>query len=306
MAKLGLRYYATFMVVVTFVLVIAGALVTSTGSALAVPDWPLSFGQVFPPMVGGVLYEHGHRLVATSVGLLTIVLAFWLWREAREPLLKKAGWIALAMVCAQGVLGGVTVILKLPAVTSIGHACLGQIFFSWMCCIAAMAWSSAVIPAGCKPGSIMVDPPPVTAGDDIRRLRRLALMTTGFVFLQLVFGAIYRHIGILLHLHFLGAALVLIHGILLYKRVKKTAAADAWFLRPAAGLLGLIVVQIGLGLCTWQYPTVLDATAHVATGALILATSAVITMMSFRRKPESRALDWAPASAGVTTSTLDE
>ena len=117
----------------------------------------------------------------------------------------------------------------------------------------------------------------------MKRLRRLALMTTGFIFLQLVFGAIYRHIGILLHLHFLGAALVLIHGVLLYKRVKRTAAADVWFLRPAACLLGLIVIQIGLGLCTWQYPTVLDATAHVATGALILATSAVISLESFRR-----------------------
>ena len=91
------------MVVATFCLVIAGGLVTSTGSALAVPDWPLSFGQVFPPMVGGVFYEHGHRMVATTIGLFTIILAFWLWRQAEEPLLKKAGWIALgAGMCPGG------------------------------------------------------------------------------------------------------------------------------------------------------------------------------------------------------------
>jgi cytochrome c oxidase assembly protein subunit 15 len=282
-----LRLYTLFMVVATFCLVIAGDLVTSTGSALAVPYWPLSFGQLFPPMVGGVFYEHGHRLVAMAVGLLTIILAFWLWFQAEEPLLKKAGWIALALVCAQGVLGGVTVLLKLPAVTSIGHACLGQVCFSWISCIAAMAWSASY-PA--VSGKVFLNPAPVAlpAGkeaheNDVKRLRRLALLTTALVFLQLVIGAIYRHIGILLHLHFLGAALVFIHGVLLYTRVKKSAAEDIWFLRPTACLMGLIVIQIGLGLCTWQYPTVLDATAHAATGALILATSSVLSLESFRR-----------------------
>src|SRR5262249_24242389 len=102
-----LRTYTLFMVVATFCLVIAGGLVTSTGSALAVPDWPLSFGQFFPKMEGGVLYEHGHRLVAASVGLLTIILAVWLWLQTQEPPLKKAGWVALGLVCAQGILGGV-------------------------------------------------------------------------------------------------------------------------------------------------------------------------------------------------------
>lgn len=267
MVSRGLRLYTLFMVAATFILVIAGGMVTSTGSALAVPDWPLSFGQVFPPMVGGVFYEHGHRMVAATVGFLTIILAVWIWKQAQEPFLKMAGWIALGLVCAQGVLGGVTVLLKLPAITSIGHACLGQIFFSWMSCIAAMAWSERI----------------VTVGSEASKVRRLALITTGFVFLQLIFGAIYRHIGIMLHFHFLGAALVFIHGILLYKRVKKSTAGDIWFSRPATILVTLICLQIGLGLYTWQNPTVADATAHVATGALILAISAVISLESFRR-----------------------
>jgi len=286
------------MVAATFGLVIAGGLVTSTGSALAVPDWPLSFGQVFPPMVGGVLYEHGHRLAAAAIGILTIVLAIWIWLQAQEPLLKKAGWIALGLVCCQGVLGGVTVLLKLPAMTSVGHACLGQVVFSWICCIAVMVHDVIPAKAGTQSPDALGPVPflrgyrtglsPGSKGDDFRRgdgvkLRRLALITTGFVFLQLIFGAIYRHVGLLLHFHFLGAALVFVYGILLYSRVKKSASGDGWLLRPATLLLALIFVQIGLGLYTWQNPTVFDATAHVAVGALILAMSVVISLESFRR-----------------------
>ena len=87
----------------------------------------------------------------------------------------------------------------------------------------------------------------------------------------------------LLHVHFLGALLVFAHGLLLFKRVAKTASGDPWFSRPAMLLVSLIVVQVGLGLCPWQYPTVLDATTHVAVGALIWATSAVLSLQSFRR-----------------------
>ncbi len=277
---MSLRVYSAFLAAATFFLVIAGGMVTSTGSALAVPDWPLSFGKVFPKMEGGVFYEHGHRMVAATVGLLTLILAIWLWRQAQEPLLRSAGWVAVGLVCAQGILGGVTVLLKLPALTSVGHACLGQIFFSWICCIAVMtnSSSSSVVSGG---GSM--DSLPKTAGNDVKRLRRLALMTTGFIFFQLLFGAIYRHTGLLLYLHFLGAALVFIHVILLFKRVRKSAADDVWFTGPAALLLGLVLAQVLLGIYTWQRPAIVNATAHVAVGALLLAASAVISLQSYRR-----------------------
>ncbi len=274
-----LRAYSVFMAAATFFLVIAGGMVTSTGSALAVPDWPLSFGTLFPKMEGGVFYEHGHRLVAATVGLLTIVLAIGLWRKAVEPLLRKAGLIAVGLVCVQGVLGGITVLWKLPAVTSVAHACLGQIFFSWMCCIAAMCCSD-VIPA--KAGIHESMDPGFRRGD-VQKLRRLALLTTGFVLLQLLFGAIYRHTGMLLHVHFLGAALVFIHGFLLYRRVQRSVAFDDWFTVPAKLLAGLILLQVCLGIYTWQRPTIPNATTHVAAGALILAASAVLSLESFRR-----------------------
>jgi cytochrome c oxidase assembly protein subunit 15 len=274
----SLRAYTAFMTTATFFLVIAGGMVTSTGSALAVPDWPLSFGQVFPKMEGGVFYEHGHRLIAATVGLLTIILAVWLWRSAEEPLLRIAGWVALGLVCVQGVLGGITVLLKLPAVASVGHACLGQIFFSWMACIAVMA--NDVIPANAGIHNSM---DPGLRRGDVQKLRRLALMTTGFVLFQLLFGAIYRHTGMMLHMHFLGAVLVFVHVLLLFKRIRKTVARDPWLTTPATLLVGLLFVQVGLGIYAWQRPNIPNATAHVSVGALMLAVSSVISLETFRR-----------------------
>src|SRR5215813_14491924 len=96
--------------VATFVLLLVGGLVNPTGSSLACPDWPLCYGSPFPPMVGGILYEHSHRLAGTGVGILTIVLAVVLWKEGRGRL----GLVAVGMVLLQGTLGGLTVLLKLP------------------------------------------------------------------------------------------------------------------------------------------------------------------------------------------------
>src|SRR5438128_10802207 len=118
----------------TVLLVLAGSLVTSTGSGLSVPDWPTSYGWnmfTFPPSkwVGGILYEHGHRLIASTVGLLTIVLATWLWLCESRQWLKRLGLVALGAVVAQGVLGGLTVLFFLPAAISTAHAALAEIFF---------------------------------------------------------------------------------------------------------------------------------------------------------------------------------
>src|SRR5947199_411468 len=115
----GIHRLAAATAAATFVLLFVGGLVTSTGSGLAVPDWPLSFGQVFPPMVGGVLFEHGHRLVAALVGCLTLVLALWIAIGEPRPMVRAAGLLALFAVVLQGVLGGVTVLYKLPLAVSV-------------------------------------------------------------------------------------------------------------------------------------------------------------------------------------------
>src|SRR5204863_1592087 len=95
---------ACVLVGATLALIFVGALVTSTGSGLSVPDWPLSYGRLMPPMVGGIFYEHGHRMVATTVGLLTVILAVWLGRREPRAWVRRLGYGALAAVVAQGVL----------------------------------------------------------------------------------------------------------------------------------------------------------------------------------------------------------
>src|SRR5215510_11594485 len=129
-----LHRFANLVAACTVLLVLAGSLVTSTASGLAVPDWPTTYGWsmfTFPPSkwVGGILYEHGHRLIASTVGMLTIVLAAWLWTRAPRRWMKWLGVIALGVVVAQGVLGGLTVLFLLPAAVSTAHAGLAEIFF---------------------------------------------------------------------------------------------------------------------------------------------------------------------------------
>ncbi|HEX6908108.1 MAG TPA: COX15/CtaA family protein, partial [Terriglobales bacterium] len=110
---------------------IAGALVTSNDAGLSVPDWPTSFGSLYklPRMVGGVKFEHGHRMVAELTGLLTIILAVWTWRVEGRAWVRKLGIAALATVIAQGILGGITVLYYLPPAVSTAHAILAQTFF---------------------------------------------------------------------------------------------------------------------------------------------------------------------------------
>src|SRR6266480_6654578 len=102
-----LRRFTKLVAASTLFLIFAGAMVTSTGSGLAVPDWPLSYSRLMPPMVGGIFYEHGHRMIAATVGFLTVVQAFWLHLRLRR--LRLLGWCAVGAVVAQGVLGGLTV-----------------------------------------------------------------------------------------------------------------------------------------------------------------------------------------------------
>jgi len=120
------------MAICVFVLIIAGALVTSNDAGLAVPDWPTSFGSWYriPPMVGGVKYEHGHRMIAQFVGLLTIIFAVWTQRKEPRSWMRKLGWAALALVIFQGILGGLTVKMLLPWYVSSAHAMFAQTFFS--------------------------------------------------------------------------------------------------------------------------------------------------------------------------------
>jgi cytochrome c oxidase assembly protein subunit 15 len=124
---LRLRRYAKFVAAATLLPIFAGAMVTSTGSGLAVPDWPLSYGMFFPPMVGGIFYEHGHRMIAAMIGSLIVIQALWLQLRERKRFVRLLGWTAVGAVIAQGLLGGLTVLFLLPPAISIGHAALAEI-----------------------------------------------------------------------------------------------------------------------------------------------------------------------------------
>src|SRR5688572_30338263 len=188
-----LHLYAVLVALSTAVLIFAGGLVTSTGSGLSVPDWPTTYGWsmfTFPleKMVGGIRYEHSHRLIASTVGFLILTLACWLWRAEPRRWVRRLGYLALAAVVVQGILGGITVLWYLPEPISISHASLAQIVF---CLTTAIALFTS---PGWKRGYAPRVASAVECLADDRRLQWVAAATTGTIYLQIVVGATMRHL----------------------------------------------------------------------------------------------------------------
>ena len=294
-----LHRFATFVVACTILLLLAGSLVTSTGSGLSVPDWPTSYGWnmfTFPPSmwVGGILYEHGHRLIASTVGFLTILLAVWLWRVDPRRWMKRLGAAALGTVILQGALGGMTVLFFLPATISTAHAGLAEIFFCMTVAIAlftSRGWLS--------------DDAPV----DDSMLRQVATATTVVIYAQIVIGAVMRHteaglaipdfplmFGHLIPDHW--DSRIAVHfahrfGALVVTLSVLATAGHIWFhhagrtelTRPAAFIVLLVAAQVTLGALTvLTRRDVWINSVHLVCGALVLATSIVITLRSWRVK----------------------
>jgi heme a synthase len=296
--------FAKFVAGCTVLLVLAGSLVTSTDSGLSVPDWPTSYGWnmfTFPPSkwVGGILYEHGHRLIASTVGLLTILLAVWLGVSDRRRWMKRLGIAALGAVIAQGVLGGMTVMFFLPPAISTAHAGLAEIFFCMTVAIALFT----------SPG--WIDGYAGRVADD-GGLRRLATATTALVYCQILVGATMRHTGaglaipdfplmfghlwpthwdakIAVHFaHRAGALCVLLAvaatSIAVWRRYR-AGRVHGELTRPAALLAALVVVQIALGATTvLSRRDIWINSFHVVCGALVLTTSLVLTLRTWRVK----------------------
>lgn len=275
-----LHRFATLTACATFLLIIAGALVTSNEAGLSVPDWPLSYGRLMPPMVGGVLYEHGHRMVATFVGLLTVVLAVWLARREARRWVRRLGWVALGAVIVQGILGGITVLLRLPIPVSVAHACLAQAFFAMtvtLALVTAPSWE---------------DRPPRAEDTASPPLLYLAVGTTAAIFLQLLLGAAFRHSGLGIVPHVVGAGVVAACALWTTSRVLIKHSNRQRLSKLALAFLGLLGVQIVLGVGSYlmrleaaeasRTTTVLLTTAHVALGALLLVTMLAIALESQR------------------------
>jgi heme a synthase len=317
-----LHLYSRLLAAATLLLIVAGAMVTSTGSGLAVPDWPTSYGHnmfTFPPSmwVGGIFYEHGHRLIASTVGFLTIILAAWLWLVEPRRWLRRLGFVALVAVIVQGILGGLTVRYFLPAPVSIGHAGLAQLFF---CLTVSIALFTS---KGWREGYHLDRPASGPTPDADVTLGRLAIVTTALIYGQILLGATMRHTGaglaipdfplafggilpprwdgaIAIHFaHRLGALATGILVIATAVRVWRHHREAGALVRPAA-LLGLLVaVQITLGgIVVLTGKAVSVNSAHVAVGALVLVTSLVLTLRVHRAKfPASgSAIRTAPAA----------
>ena len=304
-----LRVYTKFVAACTFLLLLAGGMVTSTGSGLAVPDWPLSFGKVMPAMEGGVLYEHGHRMVATFVGALIVVEAVWLWRAEPRRWVRGLGWFALGGVIVQGALGGLTVLLGLPDPVSISHAALAEIVFALTVTIAVSRSRGWI--EGDAAESLDVDTP---------SLFSLAVAGTVAIYVQVMLGAVVRHAGaglaiptfplaygrlvpplesfpVVIHFaHRAGAVVVAFLVAWVVARAVRRHRDRSRLIRPALLLGALVVAQIALG--GWvilSYKAAWVTTAHLGMGALLFATSLTLALRARRHA----ALAPAPAHPAI-------
>jgi heme a synthase len=298
-----LHLFAALVAASTGILIFAGGLVTSTESGLSVPDWPNTYGWFmfsFPleKMVGGIKYEHSHRLIASTVGFLILVLAAWLWRAEPRLWVRRLGYIALAAVITQGILGGITVLWYLPDPISIAHASLAQIVFCLTITIALVTspgWKRAYASHGTVPDDAL--------------LQKMAVLTTALVYLQIVVGATMRHTDaglaipdfplvfgglvppewtakIAVHYaHRVGALIVsgliiATTGHVLYHHWSRTELR-----RPSLLLLVLLVTQVTLGALTiLSRKHYIINSLHVVVGASVLVTTLVLTLRAHRAR----------------------
>lgn len=279
MERFWLHRYATLLAVCTLFLVVAGASVTSKEAGLSVPDWPLSYGQVMPQMTGGVFFEHGHRMVATAVGFMTIILTVWLALVETRKWMKTLGIVALGAVIFQGLLGGLTVKLLLPPAVSISHACLAQLFFSTTVAIALFTSKS------------WLQGPEIVEDHGWPSLRSLAILTPIMVLAQIALGAAFRHraVGVLPHVLF---SMVVTLAVLFTATFVIHQFPEHYALSAAAkALLGVTFFQVMLGVAAYytrlqaaQQPLamVLTTVAHVATGGLTMASSVILSIQILR------------------------
>ena len=295
--SLALHRFVVVCAAATFFLIFVGGLVTSTGSALAVPDWPLAFGRLVPPLTGGIRFEWGHRLTAGVVGILTLILAVWTWRREPRLWVRVTAFAALGLVVLQAVLGGLTVLMLLPLPLAVAHAAAAQAFF---CLMISMVLFTH--PGFGSTGEIA----------EVRLPRKrpplgvLATVTTAAAYLQMLLGAVLRHLGAGLAIpdfptsfgrvvppfdslaveinfaHRCGALVVALLVGWTFARVMRFYSAERPLRNVAILMLGLLVLQITWGALTiWSGRAVLPTTAHVAIGAAVLGASLALTIRAY-------------------------
>ena len=289
----GLNRFAILVACATFFLIIAGALVTSNDAGLATSDWPLSNGQFFPKMVGNLFWEHGHRMVATTVGILTIALAVYIRVKEKREWVWKLALFALIAVIAQGLLGALTVKLLLPLPVSTAHATLAQLFFCTTVSLAVFTSRS------------WIEARPLSEAEGTLPLRHLCTIALVTIFVQLILGATLRHSATwdthlpaeLIVAHIVGAVGVTVALGSAAMATLRRHKDEPFLTRPAVIALSLLVVQLGLGIAAYLTrlgspndpqplnPMITITVAHVACGALVFVTTIVLTLRTYRVLP---------------------
>jgi cytochrome c oxidase assembly protein subunit 15 len=288
----GVYRFAVLTSCCTVLLLMAGALVTSNDAADSVPDWPLSYGKLIPPLVGGIRFEYAHRVIAGVVGILTLIVAIWLTfsKLPRRSAAKPLGWLALILVLAQAGLGALRVLEIHPMLFATAHATLAQIFFMTL-----VGLSLYLSPWWQKATSQLEDTKSPS-------LRLLTSLTTLAILAQLILGAAFRHGAFGIDPHLIGAGVVTVMVVWAGRAAKTRFRENRDLRRATIFLHSFFGLQILLGFTAWYavrvlatqsaQPTLLYVTltvAHVLGGALTLAASVIFTLTAFRLIPGSAA-----------------
>jgi cytochrome c oxidase assembly protein subunit 15 len=278
--------FAVLTACATLAVITAGALVTSNDAGLSVPDWPTSFGYLVkvPHFVGGVRYEWSHRMVAGTLVTLTLAIACWTLLVDRRKWLR---WLAIGAFCTvitQAILGGLTVLLLQPPWVSTAHATVAQTFFCIAVCIALFTGRKFI-----------AEQPRVEFDSRRPSLIALSLFSIFVLYVQLILGGMFRHHGMSWWPHVLNAVLVTfilawtaIRALSVYSHIPDVR-------RPAVLMLSLLITQLCLGFTAFltrvawgrdaaqpELPMVAATVAHVAVGALLLATTVVLAIQVWR------------------------
>ena len=282
----GPHYLIVFLACLTVLLLVAGALVTSNEAGDSVPDWPMSFGRWVlgsRQFVGNVRYEYSHRVIAGAVSTFTLLTALWVWTSGK---LRRFRWLALAAligVLLQAGLGGIRVLFpaqKIPI--AMIHALVAQSFF----CL--------IVTLGVVTSSGWNYPRPVTEDSASPGLRLLSGLTIGAAMIQLLLGAGFRHGAFGIGWHIGGA--VLVAGLVVFTAVQvhRRHGGDRYLSRPSLWMCFLLICQLSLGIAAYLArlasagdpqplePMVSLTVAHLAVGALILASILVLGLRCYQ------------------------
>lgn len=298
----GVYRFAVATACSTVLLLMAGALVTSNNAADSVPDWPLAYGKLVPPLVGGIRFEYTHRVLAAVVSILTLVLAAWVARADKRPLARRLGWTALGLVIAQAALGGVRVLVGHPALSATAHAILAQVFFI------TIVGLSLYLSPWWRRGDLR-------QLEDSAAVRSLTFWTTAAILVQLVLGAAFRHGAFGIAPHLVGAGIVTAMVVLAGRAVKSNFRNVGELRRGVVLLHSFFGLQVLLGAAAYWavlkagdnfQPTVtyvLLTVAHVLGGALTLASSLLLTLSCYRLFSPSSSIASDPSGARLAGRT---